>query len=69
MTGAVVTKNRHKSDSLRFQDTIWSASYLHFAPRAPWPAVPSETRQEADSVANTDSVLEHIPGLRRMPGV
>ena len=65
MTAAVVTKNRHKSDPLRFQDTVRAASYVHFAPRAPRPAAPSEQRQEAGSVANTDTVLEHIPGLRR----
>ena len=65
MTAAAVTKNRHKSVPLRFQDSFRAGSYLLFVPRASRPAAPSEQWQEAGSVANTDTVLEHIPGLRR----
>lgn len=65
MTAAAPTKNRHKSVPLRFQDSVQADSYLVFVPRPSPRAASREQWQEAGSVANTDTVLEHIPGLRR----
>src|SRR3546814_13756596 len=66
MIAAPATKNRHKSDPLRFQDTPGCPAYL-FPMSGGFPSPASrEQWQEAHSVAKTDTaVLEHIPGLRR----
>src|SRR3546814_10177846 len=66
MIAAPATKNRHKSDPLRFQDSPGCPSYL-FPMSGGFPSPASrEQWQEAHSVAKTDTaVLEHIPGLRR----
>lgn len=65
MNAAAATKNRHKSDLLRFQDSPRAPAYLHPTSGGSAPVL-REQWQEASSVAKTDTtVLEHIPGLRR----
>lgn len=66
MNAAIDTTIRHKSDLLRFQDSLGTPAYLHPVRTGVPPVALRENRQEAMSVATTDStVLEHIPGLRR----
>src|SRR3546814_4353076 len=66
MIAAPATKNRHKSDPLRFQDTPGRHAYLFPMSGGFPPPASREQWQEEHSVAKTDTaVSERIPGLRR----
>ena len=68
MIGAETVIFRHKSVPIRFHDSFRSPAYLPVIPMRPAsePAAAKVTTTEAKNVAQADeTVLEHIPALRR----
>ncbi len=66
MIAPKATTIRHKSASIRFHDSLRPPAYLRSRQAGPAPSAPEAIATEVIGVANPhDTVLKHIPGLRR----